>query len=159
MTADNREQTTEGAGRSRGAGRRRSYSFRNLLVWQRAQDLTVAILELMKTLPTDRSTNVLTQQLLRAASSIGANIAEGHGRFAAGAYRNHLSIARGSANETIGWLDVLARAGYVDQSQIDELTGRCDEILRMISAQMIQLDQQTGKGKGFREERAEYVVE
>src|SRR3990172_217866 len=86
-----------------------AYSFRNLAVWQRAQELTDDVLDVIAALPNDRATSVLSQQILRSASSVAANIAEGHGRYAAGAYRNHLSIARGSTTETIGWIDLLAR--------------------------------------------------
>jgi four helix bundle protein len=142
-----------------GAPAKNRYSFRNLAMWQRAQDLTVAVLDIVGTLPNDRATNVLVQQLVKSSSSIGANIAEGHGRFAAGAYRNHLSIARGSANETIGWLDVLHRSGKIPAEREAALVEACEEILRMISAQMILLDKQTGRGTAFREEKGEYVAD
>jgi len=142
-----------------GAPTKGRYSFRNLAMWQRAQDLTVAVLDIVRTLPNDRATGVLVQQLVRSCSSIAANIAEGHGRFAAGAYRNHLSIARGSANETIGWLDVLSRSGRISAEREAELAEVCEEVLRMISAQMIRLDRQAGRRTEFREERGEYVVD
>lgn len=135
------------------------HDFRNLTAWQKAQDLTVAVLELVKEVPGDRATSVIAQQVVKSASSIGANIAEGHGRFAAGAYRNHLSIARGSANETMSWLDLLCRAGYITDGRRQRLDAMCEEILRMISAQMIELDKQTGSAKAFREERESYAAE
>ncbi len=140
-------------------GRGSRHSFRDLLVWQKAQHLTVAVLALVKTLSTDRATSVLVQQLVRSASSVGANIAEGHGRFVAGAYRNHLSIARGSACETLSWLDVMRRSKLISEQAEQELAEVCDEILRMISAQMIQLDRQTGRAGGFRDEREPYVTD
>ncbi|HEX5478786.1 MAG TPA: four helix bundle protein, partial [Dehalococcoidia bacterium] len=89
-------------------------------------------------------------QVLRSATSIAANIAEGHGRFAGGAYRNHLSIARGSANETLSWLDLLRRGHYISEEREAEACALCEEVLRMISAQMIGLDRQLGVKKDFR---------
>ncbi|HYM15693.1 MAG TPA: four helix bundle protein [Dehalococcoidia bacterium] len=140
-------------------GTRARHDFRNLEVWRKAQDLAVAVLVLIKPLPSDRATAVLVQQVVKSATSVGANVAEGHGRFAAGAYRNHLSIARGSANETVHWLDLLCRAGYITEAQRRPLDAMCDEILRMVSAQMIELDRQTGNGKAFREERGSYAAD
>ena len=49
-------------------------------MWQRAQELTDEILDVIATLPNDRATCVLSQQILRSSSSIAANIAVGHGR-------------------------------------------------------------------------------
>ena len=128
-------------------------------MWQKAQELASAIVDLTRALPTDRTTGVLVQQVVRSASSIGANIAEGHGRFAAGAYRNHLSIARGSTAETISWLDLLKRAGLITAKQEQELVRVCDEVMSMISAKMIDLDRQTGNARAFREEQEFYDTE
>jgi four helix bundle protein len=119
-------------------------------VWQRAQELSLQVVRLVRELPGDRTSSVLGQQVLRSATSIAANIAEGHGRFAAGAYRNHLSIARGSATESLSWFDLLMRSGYIDEEREAELTALCDEVVRMLSAQMISLDRETGANKGFR---------
>jgi four helix bundle protein len=135
------------------------HSFGDLAMYQRAQDLAVQVVALVEALPERRAAQMIGAQLLRSATSIAANIAEGHGRFAAGAYRNQLSIARGSVNETIGWIDLLQRSSYLLKSRADELISMCDELLRMISAQMIKLDRETGKRGAFREERASYGVE
>ncbi len=170
MTSDNRQQTTDNRGKQqttddrdrsslRSPSRRVKYSFRDLAVWQKAQELSLVVLHVVRALPGDRASMILGQQLLKSATSIAANIAEGHGRFAAGAYRNHLSIARGSGNETLSWLDLLRRGGYISPEREEELMRRCDEILRMISAQMIELDRQTGSAKAFRDVQEEYVTD
>jgi four helix bundle protein len=127
--------------------------------WRKAQDLTDAVLTVVDGIPASRASAVLVQQIVKSASSIAANIAEGHGRFASGAYRNHLSIARGSANETIGWLDLMCRRGFINVARRDELIDACEEVLSLISARMIKLDKETGKASAFRDERGEYAVE
>ena len=91
-----------------------AYSYRKLVLWEKAQDLTLEIVKIVSRLPNDRVAKTLGPQIIRAASSIAANIAEGHGRYTLGAHRNHLSIAKGSACETDSWLDLLRRAGYLD---------------------------------------------
>jgi len=114
-------------------------SFQNLLTWQKAQDLTDAILDIVDRLPTTRANGVIVTQIVKSCSSIAANIGEGHGRFSTQAYRNHLSIARGSANETVSWLDMLRRRRLMSPDEHHRLSALWDEILSMLSAQMIQL--------------------
>lgn len=135
-----------------------SYGFRNLVVWQRAQELVAAVLATVKTLPRDRATDVIAQQLIRSATAIAANIAEGHGRFSAGAYRNHLSIARGSTAETMSWIDTLERGSYINAETAQSMLSLCDEIMRLLSKHMIDLDRKTGTDRRLGEERAEYIV-
>jgi four helix bundle protein len=139
--------------------RGRDYSFRNLASWKKAQSLLLFLLDDVDTMPNNRVTNILVSQIVRSASSIGANIAEGHGRYAAGAYRNHLSIARGSTTETMSWLDVLLQRGYISPARSVELLGLCAEIMNLVSARMIDLDRQTKTVRSLRGKREEHVVD
>ena len=72
-----------------------AYSYRNLILWQKAQELTLEIVKIVGGLPRDSVTSVAVPQIIRSASSVAANIAEGHGRYSLAAHRNHLSIAKG----------------------------------------------------------------
>src|SRR3989304_9876677 len=110
---------------------------RRLIVWQKAQELALEVARLVAALPKDAVPSVLGRQIIASAGSIGANIAEGYGRYAAGAYRNHLSIARGSACETDGWLDLLRRSGYMDEEAESKLHGLCMEVVGLLTTQMI----------------------
>lgn len=75
-----------------------SESFRNLTVWQRAIEMTLAIYQLTSSFP-DSERFGLTSQLRRAAVSVASNIAEGYGRSTRGEYLQFLGVARGSACE------------------------------------------------------------
>jgi hypothetical protein len=68
-------------------------SYRDLTVWQRAMELVVSSYALASTFPRSEIYG-LSSQLKRAAISVAANIAEGHGRMHTGDYMRHLSIAR-----------------------------------------------------------------
>lgn len=73
--------------------------FTDLLVWQRAHQIRIDAYKLAKNLPVDEKFN-LVSQLKRSAASIGANIAEGYGRFS---YQENIQFcrqARGSLDET-----------------------------------------------------------
>ena len=73
-------------------------SCEDLIVWQKAMDLTTEIYRLVKFLPREE-TYALSDQMRRAAVSIPSNIAEGHGRNSNKEFANFLSIARGSLTE------------------------------------------------------------
>jgi four helix bundle protein len=70
-------------------------SYRGLKVWQKAMDLVVASYELTNKFP-QHEIYSLVNQIHRAAVSLPANIAEGHGREHLGDYLHHLSVSNGS---------------------------------------------------------------
>ena len=117
-----------------------AYSYRNLLLWQKAQALALEVIRLVARLPRDQTTQVIGRQIVGSAGSIAANIAEGHGRYSLAAHRNHLSIAKGSACETDGWVDLLHRAGFIDAASESSLNDSCDELIRMLTAKIVQLE-------------------
>jgi four helix bundle protein len=75
----------------------------------------------------------LTQQIQRAAVSVAANIAEGHGRTTKGDYGHFVSIARGSLKELETLFEIALHLGYVAAGKHQNLLERCDEISRMLT--------------------------
>lgn len=133
-----------------------AYGYRSLIVWQKAQELALEVARLVGAMPRDSVASVLGRQVMASAGSIGANIAEGHGRYSAGAYRNHLSIARGSACETDGWLDLLRKSGYIDEETESRLHGLCMEVVKLLTTRMIGLEKQRNGAGRIREQSSEY---
>jgi four helix bundle protein len=136
-----------------------AHGFRSLIVWQKAQELALEVAQLAAALPKDTVGLVLGRQVMASAASIGANIAEGYGRYAAGAYRNHLSIARGSACETDGWLDLLRKSGYIDGQTESKLHDLCMEVVKLLTTRMIGLDKRRESAGHIREEPSLYQFE
>ena len=73
-------------------------SFKDLVVWQRAVQLTLAVYKLTSDFPAAERFG-LTNQMRRASVSIASNIAEGYGRATKGEYVQFLGHARGSCSE------------------------------------------------------------
>lgn len=130
------------------------YSYRNLDLWRQAQDFAQTVVVLVDGLPARRSTDAISRQIIRSATSVAANIAEGHGRFGLPSYRNHLSIAKGSACETDSWLDLLRRLDLVTSETEAELHGRCTTLIASITRRILDLERMAPKK--VREERASY---
>ncbi len=107
-------------------------SYRDLNVWQMAMDLVVESYRLAKLLPTSERF-ALTRQITRAAVSVPANIAEGHGRLLRGEYLHHLSIARGSLKELETLLEIARRLGYVTAFELTRALAMCESLSRMLT--------------------------
>jgi four helix bundle protein len=95
-------------------------SYRDLLVWQQAMDLAVAVYKLTKAWPKDELYG-LTSQTRRAATSVPANIAEGYGRENRGSYQQFLRIAQGSLKELETHLLIAERIGLASGDGIHSL--------------------------------------
>ena len=95
-------------------------SYRDLRVWARAFDLTKRTYAVTRGFPTEERFG-LTSQMRRAAVSVTANIAEGHGRQSRGDYMRHISIARGSLMELDTHLRLATALGFLSASTADEM--------------------------------------
>jgi four helix bundle protein len=136
------------------------YNYRNLDVWQSAQEIAAEIIQLLRRLPRDAAVDEITHQLIRAAGSVGANVAEGHGRYTFGAYRNHLSIAKGSACETDGWLDLLRRINAISEQQEATLHSRLTSLVAVLTRKITNLEARAKQaGYRAREEPGVYYVD
>ncbi len=132
------------------------YSFRKLILWQKAQELTLDVIKLTSALPRANIADALVRQIVRSSSSIAANVAEGHGRFTPRAHAYHLSIAKGSACETDGWLDLLRRSGHISAEQEQPRHDLCMELVPMLTAKIRELEKL--QPRSLREERAAYIT-
>lgn len=104
--------------------------FEDLIVWQRARELTSAIYKVTqaKTFAADRG---LAQQLQRAAVSVMANVAEGFERTGFIEFHRFVTIAKASCAEVRSLLYVALDTRYIDQATFDELMARANEVARL----------------------------
>ena len=113
-------------------------SFRDLAVWQRAIELTIAIYKLTESFP-DTEKFGLTNQLRRAAVSVASNIAEGYGRATKGEYIQFLGHARGSISEVETQLVIAEALSFGTKSLLQSAAGLCNEVGRMLRMMMKSL--------------------
>ncbi|PIS15315.1 four helix bundle protein [Candidatus Shapirobacteria bacterium CG09_land_8_20_14_0_10_38_17] len=84
-------------------------NYKELKFWQTAFETTILVIDLTRKLPKEKVFWIIGDQIIRAASSVGANIAEGFGRYRGKEYERFLQISLGSANEVEYWLLVIKR--------------------------------------------------
>ena len=106
---------------------------------QRTYNLSLAVIELMNTLPQKRSAWVIADQLLRSATSIGANIVEARSSSSRLEFKKFYEISLKSANETIYWFNLLKDAKLANESEINALIVETDEISRMLASSVMKL--------------------
>jgi four helix bundle protein len=101
-------------------------SFRELMVWREAVELVVDCYHLAELLPRGERFGIVAQ-LKRCATSIPANIAEGHGRKRPKAFLNHVHIALGSEAELATHLHVAERLGFCSTDQTRAISKRREQ--------------------------------
>jgi four helix bundle protein len=113
-------------------------NFRKLRVWQRAHELTLSVYRLTLSFPPEERFG-LTSQIRRAASSVGANIAEGCGRTGDPEFARFCSIAMGSASELEYHLLLAQDLKLIALSDYEELGPRATEVKQMLAALLRKL--------------------
>ena len=86
----------------------------------------------------------MCNQLLRAGTSIGANNAEAMNAISKNDYRSKSFIALKEARESLYWIELLHRNGYLDDKQYESLYADCDELVRILVARCKKLDLEVG---------------
>ncbi len=117
--------------------------FEEILAWQKAREVTKSVNLLSNAGEFARDFS-LRDQMKRAAVSIMANIAEGHGRRTRPEFANFLNIARGSAIELQSHLYVALDLNYISQTGFDELYEKLEEVSRMTISLSKYLRNETG---------------
>lgn len=107
-------------------------SYRDLVVWKRSMDLAQATYALTKAFPKQEEYR-LTSQMIRAAISIPANIAEGHMRSTRKDYGNFVSTARGSAAELETLLILAGRMKFAPRDDVAANLRETEEVSRMLN--------------------------
>jgi len=113
-------------------------TYRDLVVWQKAYDLSLAVYRATRGFPNDEIYG-LRSQLRRAAVSIPSNIAEGYGRRTTAEYARSLNIAYGSRCELETQLSIAADLGYISQPVATKLEQQTAEVERMLTALRLAL--------------------
>jgi four helix bundle protein len=108
-------------------------SFENLQVYKLAEKLANEVWQIVNGWE-EFAKYTLGKQLVRAADSIGANIAEGNGRYSLQDNSRFVKIARGSLNETRHWLRLAYRRNLLTPEQSNQLKPILDELSPKLNA-------------------------
>ena len=100
----------------------------------KSKQFALRIINLYRFLCDNQKEYVLSKQLLRSGTSIGANIREAvYGQSKADFYAK-MCIALKEASETSYWLELLHESGYLDDKSFDSIYSDCIELLKLLTA-------------------------
>jgi four helix bundle protein len=95
-------------------------------------DFAKDIVSLYKKIISDHKEYILSKQILRSGTSIGANIAEANGGISGADFSNKISIAYKECLETKYWLRLLYETDYISDSAYKSLYVKADEIGKIL---------------------------
>ena len=106
---------------------------------ERCYHYSIAIIKLIKDLPEKRVYWTISDQLLRSATSIGANVVEAKSASSKKDYIKFFEIALKSANETKYWLGLLRDALDADKDEINKLLKETGELANILAASLLTM--------------------
>ena len=104
------------------------------LLLEKSEEFALRIVRLYQYLQ-DKGERVMSKQVLRSGTSIGANITEGDYGASKADFINKYAIAEKEAAETRYWLNLLIRSGYLSEDVATQsLVSDCSELIRLLAA-------------------------
>ena len=105
----------------------------------RAYQFTISVIKHLESLPDKRIYWIISDQLLRSATSIGANTVEAKSSSSKKEFIRYFEVALKSANETKYWLGLLRDATATNRTKINELLNEVKEISNILAASILTM--------------------
>ncbi|WP_248928938.1 four helix bundle protein [Paenibacillus hamazuiensis] len=120
--------------------------FRRLAVYQKAMDWIGQIREIVKAWDWE-DRKIVGNQILRASTSVAANLAEGNGQLYLQKEINFINNSLGSCGESQMWLEEARNAGLIDQQTFERLDNEAVEIRKMLVAMIKKVKAEIGEDR------------
>ncbi len=104
------------------------------VIKRKSRDFAIEIIRTYQWLCEEKHEFVMSKQVLRSGTSIGANVAEGVRAQTKPDFYAKMSIALKEASETSYWLDIIHATDYLPDEMFNNLNDRCEELLSILTA-------------------------
>ncbi len=101
---------------------------------QRTKRFSLSVIKFTSSLPRTREADVLGRQLLRSATSIGANYREANRGVSRADFANKMGTVQKEASETVYWIELLIESGIASEARARELHQESSELLAIFTA-------------------------
>jgi len=102
------------------------------LIHNKSLDFAVRVVNLYKYLIKEKSEFVLSKQLLRSGTSIGANIRESISAESTADFIHKMAIAQKECDESLYWLELLQRTDYLTETEYNSIICDCTELKKLL---------------------------
>ena len=107
---------------------------RDSILLKKSKEFALRIIKLYKYLYETKREHILSKQLLRCGTSIGANVKEAVYAQSKADFTAKLFIAQKECAESEYWLELLHESGYINNSEFDSIYEDCQELMNMVVA-------------------------
>ena len=107
---------------------------RDNVVVDKSMEFAIRIVNLYKYLQSEKRETVMSKQLLRSGTSIGANAREAIYGQSRGDFLSKMSIALKEASETEYWLELLSKTEYLNEQEYESIRADCSELAKLLTA-------------------------
>ena len=104
------------------------------VIKRKSRDFAIEIIRTYQWLCEEKHEYVMSKQVLRSGTSIGANVAEGVRAQTKPDFYAKMSIALKEASETSYWLDIIHATDYLPDEMFNNLNDKCEELLSILTA-------------------------
>ena len=102
------------------------------IMLDKAKDFAVELINLCKSIKENHREGVMTNQLIRSGTSVGANIHESKYAHSSADFVSKMQIALKECYESEYWLELLYRTKYIDEEQYKTVVNNCGQVRRML---------------------------
>ncbi len=116
-------------------------------ILEKSFDFSVRIVNLCKYLQSDKKEYILSKQLIRSGTSIGANVNEAQAAQSKNDFISKLSIASKEARETKYWLDLLVETDYLpkESQNVKSILEQSNELIKLLTSIIKTTKENNGK--------------
>ena len=100
-------------------------------IYNKSLDFSIKITKLYSFLNEEKKEHIISKQILRSGTSIGANLAEAQYGISKKDFLSKIYISLKETAETMYWLEVLHRAGHLSQEQFNSIFSDCEELKKI----------------------------
>ena len=113
---------------------KKDFMAENNIIKDKSRDFAIRIIRLYKYLCDDKKEFVLSKQILRSGTSIGANVCEALCGISKKDFLAKMYIAYKETAESMYWLDLLVATEYINEKEYNSINSDCEELKKLLSS-------------------------
>ena len=102
-------------------------------IYEISRAFAIRIVNLYKYLKEEKSEYIMSKQLFRSGTSIGANVFEGKNAQSRADFANKMNVALKEASESGYWIDLLHETHYLTDSEFDSINDECSRLIGVLT--------------------------
>lgn len=115
------------------------------IIKEKSFQFAVRIIKLYKHLTETKKEFIISKQLLRSGTSVGANVREAHNAESEADFIHKLGIAQKECDETLYWLELLTETNFINEIEFNSLQGDAVELLKILKSIILTMKQKRVK--------------